>query len=169
MKYFLIHTFLLLAAFAVDAQIHFVSPQKNFEATFVSEPEYMNENIETADTTLRLHVFTAVTADSKHVYMVSYATYPKRTISDKTMHRSFMQEAAIDFFSDMNIVPADPKDIRQKKCTGLEYTGANAQYSLSLRLYIAGTTMFQICVLDDASGADSKATEAFFKSFNITH
>ena len=168
MKYFLIYTFLLLTAFAAGAQERFVSPQKNFEATFISKPEYMNQNIETADTTLRLHIFTAVSADSKHVYMVSYATYPKSTLSDKTTHKSFMQSAAGDFFSDMNIVSAAPSDIRQKKYSGLEYTGANAQYAISLRLYIAGSTMYQICVLDDASGADSKATEAFFKSFKIT-
>lgn len=168
MKYFLIHIFLLLTTLVAGAQERFVSPQKNFEATFILKPEYRNQNIETADTTLRLHIFTAVSADSKHVYMISYARYSNRTLSDKTTHRSFMESAAADFFSDMNIVPSAPKDIRQKKYSGLEYSGANAQYSIALRMYIAGSTMYQVCVLDDATVVDTKAAESFFKSFKIT-
>ena len=78
-----------------------------------------------------------------------------------------MEETVTGFFDELDIVKVQRKEVKCKKIKGLEYRGANSDYSIVYRTYIAYDTLFQLVSLGVGSYASEKATKKLFKTFRI--
>lgn len=164
-KLFFLLTFALLST-AIVAQSYYNSPRGNFKVKFPGTPEYKAEDLDDSGSGTKLHTF-LFTSETGMVYLVAFADYPSDYFSPET-NTVFLESSAEGFFGQLGITPMGRKEVKSGKYTGLQYDGANDTYRSIYRVFIAGSTVFQVTVLAGNEMFNEKDALKFLKSFKIT-
>jgi hypothetical protein len=139
-------------------------PYGKFQLTFLTEPKYSYQDIETAVGTVRMYMFMMETQDA--AFMASYVDYPADMVAQA--NKDDMLKGALNgYINHLQLTLRSESKINYGSHPGLLFYADNSQMYTVLRDFLVNNRLYQLGILKMGEISVQQENE-FFDSFVLT-
>lgn len=137
-------------------------PSDGFQASFPAEPTLSKRNVDTQKGSFELRSYTC--SDSSWAYLVGVCEYGS-AISDQDSYTT-LENAKNGALANTNSHLVKEQKIKLSVVAGIAYESEGDEAHFTARIYLAGTTLYQVLVVYPIGNAPPDA-ESFLESFGL--